>query len=255
MATTSDLLVALSELRSPLLALLREKLEQDRAIKWYEVMQVMFKKYNSEGEEINASPYFRSCVATEVSEDSLEEHVQEASAKIKTSFDEFIRNGSGWTLESIGSLEVKTARYHPLAASTYVPLPQAIAAKKAVLNIQNEDNKCLVWCLLAAKMNIECRDQPHRVAHYLAHEGEIKLGNVQCPVPISKIHKIEAYNQLRINVYGLEKDEVFPLSISKCEGETINLLLISNEKTNHYCRIRNMSLLLGNIIKHKGKSF
>ncbi|GBM36636.1 hypothetical protein AVEN_221915-1 [Araneus ventricosus] len=93
-----------------------------------------------------------------------------------------------------------------------------------------------------------------RVSHYTPHEQEIKLNGVECPVPLNKIPIVERLNNLRINVFGNEENVVFPLYVSKrVDEECVNLLLIANEETQHYCLIRNMSRLLGDLTKHNGK--
>lgn len=50
--------------------------------------------------------------------------------------------------------------YSPLRASSYLPLPNKIAVKKGVLNIQNEkDEKCFLWCILAHRAKIDRENQ------------------------------------------------------------------------------------------------
>ena len=47
-------------------------------------------------------------------------------------------------------LEVHTVSYKPLRGETYIPLPKELADKKAIINVQNKDNKCFLWCVLRA---------------------------------------------------------------------------------------------------------
>ncbi|GBO33857.1 hypothetical protein AVEN_181548-1 [Araneus ventricosus] len=101
---------------------------------------------------------------------------------------------------------------------------------------------------------LQCPDDSFRVSHYTPHEQEIKLDGAECPVPLNKIPIVERLNNLRINVFGYEENEVFPLYVSKrIDEDSINLLLIANEETQHYCLIRNMSRLLGDLTKQKTK--
>ena len=58
--------------------------------------------------------------------------------------------GSGWTLYSIIQLELHTVRYNPLRGETWIPLSKELANKKAIINMQNKDNKCFLWCVLRA---------------------------------------------------------------------------------------------------------
>ena len=52
---------------------------------------------------------------------------------------------SGWRFRSIVSLNVFTAEYKPLKGSSYIPLPSCLSSKKAIINVQNEDDQCFKW--------------------------------------------------------------------------------------------------------------
>jgi hypothetical protein len=66
----------------------------------------------------------------------LEEQIQEACVKVTNSLQEFQRDGSGWVIECILKLQVKTAKYSPITGNSYFPLPKHLQGKKALLNIQ-----------------------------------------------------------------------------------------------------------------------
>ncbi|GBN22535.1 hypothetical protein AVEN_268168-1, partial [Araneus ventricosus] len=243
-----DFLLFFDEITPQLKEKIEEEIEEKGAVKWYGVVKAVFKREREDGGEERVTPYFRSNVQIELVGDTIGDHVPVSFSKILEAVDEFIRRGSGWILDKIVHFELCVLR-----ASSYIILPKKLADKKAVLNIQNEDQKCLVWCLIAHKLNILAHDS-YRVSHYTPNEQEIKLNGVECPVTLNKIPIIERLNNLRINVFGYEENEVFPLYVSKrVDEECVNLLLIANEETQHYCLIRNMSRLLGDLTKHNGK--
>ena len=41
-------------------------------------------------------------------------------------------------------------KYVPLGGSTYIPLPKFLAAKKAIINLKNEDDECFKWAITRA---------------------------------------------------------------------------------------------------------
>ena len=43
------------------------------------------------------------------------------------------------------NLEIHTAEFNPMNGSSYIPLPDWISNKKAIVNIQNKDEKCFLW--------------------------------------------------------------------------------------------------------------
>ena len=56
--------------------------------------------------------------------------------------------GSGWMVGEVLSIELKETKFNPIIGRSYVPLPADVVAKRAVLNIQNTDDKCFMWCVL-----------------------------------------------------------------------------------------------------------
>lgn len=155
-------------------------------------------------------------------------------------------------------MEVHTAEYNPLNASRYVPLPTQIAKKKAVLNNTNNDEKCFIWSIIASLYPVSKNSHPYRVSNYIQYESELNCQNIEMPVSLADVPKFEKQNNIFINVFGLEKDEVYPLSITKSRHEKhVNLLLpvISDKGKRHYCLIKNISRLLGDRTKHDRETF
>ena len=56
----------------------------------------------------------------------------------------FLAMGSEWRFHSVIKLELHTVRYNPLRGETWMPLPKKMADKKAIINMQNKDNKCFL---------------------------------------------------------------------------------------------------------------
>ena len=57
----------------------------------------------------------------------------------------FQRQGSNWRFHSVWRLDLHTVKYVPLGGSSYIPLPKFLAAKKAIINLKNEDDECFKW--------------------------------------------------------------------------------------------------------------
>ena len=76
---------------------------------------------------------------------------------------------------------------------------------------------------------------------------------MEFPISQNHIDKFEKQNPYAINVLGYDGDKVYPHRISDKQADMIDLLLISNEETSHYCWIKNLSRLLSpQINKHNG---
>ena len=88
---------------------------------------------------------------------------------------------------------------------------------------------------------------PERITKSLRKQAEqLNWKDITFPVALKDIDKFERNNDsICVNVFGYE-NSVYPLRISKhYKRETIiDLLLIANNTTNHYCLINNLRGLL-----------
>ena len=88
-------------------------------------------------------------------------------------------------------LDLGVAVYAPLQGPSYMKLPKGLEDKKAILNIQNEDEKRILWSVLAALHPVNWKDQPHRVRHYKGCEQELNVSGVKFPMKVKDISKFE----------------------------------------------------------------
>ena len=56
--------------------------------------------------------------------------------------------GTGWIFYKANKLELHTVSYMPLRGETWISLPKELANKKAIINMQNKDNKCFCGVFL-----------------------------------------------------------------------------------------------------------
>ena len=105
-------------------------------------------------------------------------------------------------------LDLATAAYTPLRASSYIKLPKHIQDKKAVLNIQNDDQRCFLWSVLAALHPVNRNDHPYQVRHYKCYEQELNVSGIEFPMKVRDIPKFERQKAtLSINIFGYEDRE------------------------------------------------
>ena len=75
----------------------------------------------------------------------------------------FQRQRSNWRFSSVLSLDLHKVKYVPLGGSSYIPLPRFLAAKKAIINLKNEDDECFKWAITRAlnpvEEHSECTDK------------------------------------------------------------------------------------------------
>ena len=109
--------------------------------------------------------------------------------------------------------------------SSYIPLPDWIMRKKAIVSIRNTDNKCFLWSVLRYLHPREKNDC--RLGDLKKHENELNTKGINFPVKIKDISKFESLNPdlPGINVFSVNDNEKFyPLKMANKDPEkTIDL--------------------------------
>ena len=240
-----DILQSMNELELQVTNMLQHEMERHRGIKWYMALTAEFSKTNAAGELITSEQVFRSVTMFVVNDDDILNQLAAAMREIYQHSQEFQAEGSGWALERVISLAVHTVAYQPLMGNSYIKLPAYIAAKKAVINVQNNDDKCILWSILAflfpANSNVQ------RVTKYRPYERHLNMTGVAYPTPLHDIGKIEKNNNLSINVIGYDStDGFYPLRITRnISDRHINLLLIKEGDKCHYCLYKELQQING----------
>ena len=154
---------------------------------------------------------------------------------------EFRTYKSGWVFHSVKSLQINVYKYNQLKGSSYIALPKMIQNKKACLNIQNKDEKCFLYCIIAHDNPVKNIERENMLKK---HVDKYDSSGINYPMALSQIPKFEKQNNKSINVYAHEitfdhetkkqKLSVYPIQLSKNVitkyNECINLLLIKEDK-------------------------
>ena len=197
---------------------------------------IMSKTNISTGEVEYTVGFFASKVEIALQGTDLDDLYRKAIDKILESLAAFQMRGSNWIFESIDALELHTVKYEPLNGSSYIPLPKALLNKKAIINMQNDDEECFKWCVTRALFPVS--EHPERITKILREQAQqLNWDGIEFPLELQKIDRFEKQNDVGVNVFGYEWG-VYPLRISEVGGSAskrINLLLISNSDKQHYC--------------------
>ena len=92
--------------------------------------------------------YFNSGTHINLESTDVEKLIDKNVKKIIEDLEAFQKNGSGWYFNEVVQLEIHTVEFNPTKGSSYIPLPDWISNKKAIVNIQNKDEICFLWCVL-----------------------------------------------------------------------------------------------------------
>ena len=137
------------------------------------------------------------------------------------------------------------AQYTPLKGSSYLLLTKKLKENKVIVNIKNEDNKCIIRSVLAALHPVAFEFNSERIHYYRPFLNELNFAGIESPVPVCQIPTFEKQNKIAVNVFGFQVGTLFALHISKERYYIhVNSLLYFLRKKEHYCLIRSLNRLL-----------
>ena len=176
---------------------------------------------------IYKTAFFNGEAQTITKVDDLEPKLNMSRQEILNVIDKWVSEGSGWVIDRIDNHYINVTLYKPLNVSSYIELPMELRnSKKGLINMKNEDEECFRWCHIRHII-----DFPLFQKHY---------------------NKVEKQNSIRINVFGYEDGQPFPIHISKETFEDqMNLLLITKDEKKHYVLIKDFNAFMYNQLKHK----
>ena len=108
--------------------------------------------------------------------------------QIGASVESYQMRDTGWVLDNFGATDVCTYSYDPLSGGSYIPTPKFISAKKAVINVKNQDEKCIIWSILACLY--PSNKDANRTSKYQKHINQIINDGISFPIKIEHIPKL-----------------------------------------------------------------
>ena len=140
---------------------IKEELKKDKSLKVEMAVAVNMAR-RSDDKIIKARPFFNSGIQTFPSSANILEDYEKMKQKSIESFATYTSGGSGWIFQSIENLFLKVDRFNPLKGEGYIGLPTAIKSKKAVINVQNKDNRCFEYAIFSALHHNEIKERHER---------------------------------------------------------------------------------------------
>ena len=156
-----------------------------------------------------------------------------------------------------------------------ITLDKELSGRKAIINMQNEDNECFKWSVVRALNPV--KGNPQRITKELRKQAEkYDWRGIPFPTPYgdNSIKEFEVRYGLSIFIYGFkwefkrneQKPEllIFPLRKPKVKGKKVYLLYVKKDRNgeegfevlSHYCVITSLSRLLSSTVRRddKGKA-
>ena len=238
---------------------LEDLLKTMKGFKFIEMLEVTFEKQtiNSKtGERVSIykTAFFNGKAKTITNANDIEPKLSMSGQEILNTIDKWVSEGSGWVIDRIDCHYINVTTYKPLNGSSYIELPIELQnPAKGLINIKNKGDECFRWCHIR-HLNLQ-KTNPQRIKRVDKQfiEG-LDYTNIEFPVSQRQYNKIEKQNAIRINVFGYEKGQPFPIHNSKEEFEDqMNLLIITKDEKRHYIFIKDFNAFMYNQSKHKEK--
>ena len=236
---------------------LENLLKDVKGSKFIETLKVTFRKDNIDSEtrkrvSTYKTAFFNSKAKTITKANDIEHELSLSRQEILKRIDQWVSEGSGWVIDRIDSHYINVTTYTPLHGSSYIELPTELRnPKKGLINIKNKDDECFRWCHIR-HLNPQT-EHPERIKKEdKKMVNELNYDRIDFPLSQKHYNKVEKQNNIRVNVFGYEKGQPFPIHISKETFEDqMNLLLITEDEKKHYILIKDFNAFMYNQSKHK----
>ena len=251
LTNTLDPLIQLQSTRLVIENNLKKVLNDMKGFKFNEVLKITFEKQKGD-ELIEKTAYFNGKVQTIINDKEIVISVLKLQNQIINKIQQWVSEGSGWTVQSVDGHFINVVKYQPLKGSSYIPLPKELQnSAKGIINIKNNDDECFRWCHI--RFLFPQKKDPQRVKECDRRcVKDLDYTGIEFPVFIKQYNRIEKQNSINVNVFGYEQGQPYPIYISKEKFEScLNLLLITEEEVKHYCLIKDFNKFMYNQTKHK----
>lgn len=186
-----------------------------------------------------------------VNEEDVKNEYSVMKEKMLENLAKYQKLGSGWRLHSIEMLEIFITKFKPLKGKSYKPFPNVITKKKAVINMENNDDQYFKWAVTRALNPVG--NNPQRIKKELKSQaGKYNWEGLGFPTKVKDIHKFEKNNNINANVFSYDDDtkKVYTLRLSKMGNrEHVNLFLYDE----HYGAVKDLSRLVSSQLSKRNQ--
>ena len=182
--------------------------------------------------------------------DNANDDYADMRGRMLENFYKWQRNGSGWRLHSIDRLDIYITKFDPVRGRRYKPFPQCVVNKKAVINMENNDDQCFRWAVTRALHPVE-RDAG-QISKILRKQSEnYNWSGLEFPVKVKNIHLFETNNHINVNVFSYDDDtkKIYTLRLSKTNFDPVVNLFLYDE---YYGVVKNSSRLVSSQKSKRG---
>ena len=215
---------------------LESLLKDKKGFKFIETLEVTFEKDTIDSKtgkrvSIYKTAFFNGKAKIITKANDIEHELSMSRQEILNVIDKWVSEGSGWVIDRIDSHYINVTTYTPLHGSSYIELSTELKnPRKGLINIKNKYNECFRWCHIR-HLNLQEKNPQRIKKEDKKTINELNYDGIDFPLSQKHYNKVEKQNSIRINVFGYENGQPFPIHISKEKFEDqMNLLLITEDE-------------------------
>ena len=197
--------------------------------------------HDEEGQE-RVELAFNSLMTSVYRGSEMNQIVDGMIANMKFQIENSVLLNSRFVFDEFLYLDINFHQLNLMRGSSYLPLLDWLARKKAIVNPHNDDKECFKWSVIAAE-KVGMKD-PQRVSNLRKFTDDYDCSGLEFPVSIKDIGKFETNNNVLVNVLAVEGRDIYIHRKGRRVGREINLLMVSEDGTRHYTAIKSLSRLL-----------
>ena len=229
-----------NRIRKELIELSKRELKTRTSARIQTTAWIRFVRDDDEGQE-TVELAFNSLMTSVYRGSEMDQTVDGMTANIKFQIENPALLNSRFVFDEFLYIDVNFHQLNLTRGSSYLPLPDSLASKKAIVNPHSDDEECFKWSVIAAE-NAGTKD-PQRVSNLRKFMDNYDLSGLEFPVSIKDMGKFETRN-ISVNILAAEGRDIYIHRKGQRVGREINLLMVSEDGIRHYTAIKSLSRLL-----------
>ena len=151
---------------------------------------------------------------------------------------------SKFVFDGVIHMDIDFHRLNLTRGSSYIPLPDWLAKKGAIINPKNSDMECFKWAVIAAMKWKDIDNHPERISKLRRYEDDFDWTKIKYPVLFRGIKRFESRNEITINILAFKGKQVYICRKFREYNQVANLMLITDHNNKHYIAIKSLRRLL-----------
>ena len=160
---------------------------------------------------------------------------------------------SKFVFDMITHMDISIHRLNLTRGSSYLPLPDWLAKKNAIINPKNLDMKCFKSSIIAALKWEEIGRDQQRISKLRKYD-DFDWERINFPVSTKDISKFELRNRIGVNVLALHGKTPYICRKGGDDDRVVNLMIIEDEDKRHYVAIKSLGRLLSKMNNKQNKT-